>query len=188
MLKEKSLIFLHYSKQSDNPLLWNILPLILFLKVMGVPCFASVNVPEDVDIGMCSFLELDAIKWADAIAGYDFANAKADSKKRDMFSIKSIVDKVSAIYSAWLETENEKTIFCIECKGEFYTRLRNYSTLIYLSHCFIIRTIMLIAGIFDISLPYTVLFIITLALALLFSQMVYYLVTNKNVRALKILY
>ena len=79
-------------------------------------------------------------------------------------------------------------ILCIECKGEFYTRLRNYSTLIYLSHCFIIRTIMLIAGIFDISLPYTVLFIITLALALLFSQMVYYLVTNKNVRALKILY
>lgn len=69
-------------------------------QVMGVPCFASVNVPEDVDIGMCSFLELDAIKWADAIAGYDFANAKADSKKRDMFSIKSIVDKVSAIYSA----------------------------------------------------------------------------------------
>lgn len=67
-------------------------------QVMGVPCFASVNVPDDVDIGMCSFLELDAELWAEKIADCDFGVASVDGSKRDMFSIKTIVDQVSELY------------------------------------------------------------------------------------------
>lgn len=57
----------------------------------------------------------------------------------------------------------------IEGKESMFKTFRDFSTLIYLSHCFIIRTIKLLASITDITLSHTVLFIITLLLSSVFA-------------------
>lgn len=54
----------------------------------------------------------------------------------------------------------------------FFRKLRDYSTLIYLSHCFIIRSIKLFTGIIKVNISYAVLFIITMALSMLFAMCV----------------
>lgn len=67
---------------------------------MGVPCFASVNVPHDVNIGMCSFIELDAKKWSEAILNYRYDVASVNEKQKEMFSINNIIKQVSELYGA----------------------------------------------------------------------------------------
>lgn len=69
-------------------------------QLMGVPCFASTNVPEDVNIGMCSFLELDkgAKYWAQKILGYDYEKAVADSEKIKNFDIKYTIKRLEGIF------------------------------------------------------------------------------------------
>lgn len=69
-------------------------------QLMGVPCFASTNVPEDVDIGMCEFLNLKdgAEKWAEAILSYDYKNASVDEKKKVMFDVMQQMETLCAIY------------------------------------------------------------------------------------------
>lgn len=67
-------------------------------QLMGVPCFASDNVPEDVDIGMCSLTELDIGLWTDKILRYDYDNAAIINTKKERFSIEKIVEQVSEIY------------------------------------------------------------------------------------------
>ncbi len=61
-----------------------------------------------------------------------------------------------------------------------YKTLRTYSTLIYLSHCFIIRTLKMICGILDYSVNPIVLFFATTALSLLFSFCVQRLSASKK--------
>lgn len=62
---------------------------------MGVPCFASENVPEDVNAGMCEFLSLESGSkaWADAILKYDYDNAHITDEKKEEFSPKCLADK-----------------------------------------------------------------------------------------------
>ena len=71
-------------------------------QLMGVPCFASDNVPKDVDIGMCSFMELDAPKWAYNILNYNYDNAQVNDCKKDKFSIDTIINQVSRLYNSEL--------------------------------------------------------------------------------------
>ena len=73
-------------------------------------------------------------------------------------------------------------------REDVFRRLRDYSTLMYLSHCFIIRSIKLVAGIFDVNISYVVLFIITLMLSLAFAAIVRYLSTNKKCTWIKLIY
>ena len=71
-------------------------------QLMGVPCFASDNVPEDVNIGMWSFIELDAPKWADNILNYNYDNAQVNDCKKDKFSLDTIINQVSKLYNSKL--------------------------------------------------------------------------------------
>lgn len=71
-------------------------------QLMDVPCFASDNVPKDVDIGMCSFMELDAPKWAYNILNYNYDNAQVNDCKKDKFSIDTIINQVSRLYNSEL--------------------------------------------------------------------------------------
>ena len=57
----------------------------------------------------------------------------------------------------------------IEGKEELFRALRDYSTIIYLCHCFIIRSIKMVLGIVGLSLPHTLLFVITLTLSCIFA-------------------
>lgn len=68
-------------------------------QLMGVPCFASDNVPEDVDIGMCSFTELDIGLWTDKILRYAYDNVAIINTKKERFSIEKIVEQVSELYA-----------------------------------------------------------------------------------------
>lgn len=69
-------------------------------QLMGVPCFVSENVPEDVDAGMCSFLELNkgAKVWAEKILEYDYENAMIDSEKIKNFDINYTLKKLEEIF------------------------------------------------------------------------------------------
>lgn len=69
-------------------------------QLMGVPCFASTNVPTDVDAGICTFLDLEkgAKSWAEAILHYDYANAKINNEKIKEFDIKNIVKRLETIF------------------------------------------------------------------------------------------
>ncbi len=69
-------------------------------QLMGVPCFASNNVPSDVDVGACEFLDLNqsAKEWAKEIVSYDYDNVIIDEDKKTQFSIESLIKKVEEIY------------------------------------------------------------------------------------------
>lgn len=69
-------------------------------QLMGVPCFASSNVPTDVDAGMCTFIDLNkgAEHWAEVIVGYDYTNAKLDKEKTREFEIDHIINKLEGIF------------------------------------------------------------------------------------------
>lgn len=69
-------------------------------QIMGVPCFASTNVPSDVDVGMCSFVDLDkgAKYWAQKILEYEYEKAVADIEKAKDFDIHFILKKLEGIF------------------------------------------------------------------------------------------
>lgn len=69
-------------------------------QLMGVPCFASSNVPDDVDIGMCTFLNLDAgtEKWGNIILHYDYKSAMIDPKKKRAFETKRLIATLGDLY------------------------------------------------------------------------------------------
>ena len=69
-------------------------------QLMGVACFASTNVPDDVDIGMCEFLDLSlgAEEWAEKILSYDYSNSAIDEEKKSKFDIESIIKQVEGLY------------------------------------------------------------------------------------------
>ena len=69
-------------------------------QIMGVPCFASTNVPEDVDAGMCSFIDLSlgAKLWADKIFEYNYQGAKIDAEKIKGFDINNIIKTLEKIF------------------------------------------------------------------------------------------
>lgn len=69
-------------------------------QLMGVPCFVSENVPEDVDAGMCSFIELSkgAKYWAEKILEYDYENTSVDGEKVKNFDINYTLKKLEEIF------------------------------------------------------------------------------------------
>lgn len=69
-------------------------------QLMGVPCFASTNVPTDVDAGMCKFIDLEkgANHWAKEILAYDYDNARLDEEKTREFEIGYIISKLEGIF------------------------------------------------------------------------------------------
>lgn len=69
-------------------------------QLMGVPCFASTNVPKDVNVGTCEFLELGkgAGHWAKKILDYDYEATRIDNKKVQEFDIAHIVEKLEGIF------------------------------------------------------------------------------------------
>ena len=79
-------------------------------------------------------------------------------------------------------------ILSITCKGNKYIHLRNYSTLIYLSHTFIIRCLKLLLGVIKVNLPYTIMFLMVLILSLGFAVTIDYLARVKKFGWCKLLY
>lgn len=69
-----------------------------------------------------------------------------------------------------------------------YKKLRDYSTLIYLSHCYVIRLLKMVFAIVKISVPNVLLFIITLVLSLFFAMVVRYFSKEKQIKLFRILY
>lgn len=71
-------------------------------QLMGVPCFASTNVPDDVDTGMCSFLDLSlgAKEWATKILEYNYNDARLDIEEKDRFDINNIIKTLEKIFEA----------------------------------------------------------------------------------------
>lgn len=69
-------------------------------QLMGVPCFASTNVPEDVNAGMCTFIDLEkgAKHWAEEILAYDYDNTFLDKEKTREFEIGYIIKKLEGIF------------------------------------------------------------------------------------------
>lgn len=69
-------------------------------QLMGVPCFVSENVPEDVDAGMCSFLEIGrgAKFWAQKILEYNYETAGLDKEKIKNFDINYTFEKLEKIF------------------------------------------------------------------------------------------
>lgn len=82
-----------------------------------------------------------------------------------------------------------KIVLSIDLKdNKIYGRLRDYSTLIYLSHCFIIRALKMVFAIGNINISYIVLFVLTFILALMFANIVRYFAKEKNLKFFKLLY
>lgn len=69
-------------------------------QMMGVPCFASTNVPIDVDCGMCTFIDLKegVSGWVSQIAGYDYENLFPNRIKMEQFHISNIIKEVESLY------------------------------------------------------------------------------------------
>lgn len=69
-------------------------------QLMGVPCFASDNVPKDVDCGMCTFIDLKegVAAWISQIAGYDYENLFPNRIKMEQFHISNIIKEVESLY------------------------------------------------------------------------------------------
>lgn len=69
-------------------------------QLMGVPCFASTNVPDDVNVGMCEFVDLDlgAEKWSDIILNYDYDNCSLNTDLVNKFKIESIVERLENMF------------------------------------------------------------------------------------------
>lgn len=82
-----------------------------------------------------------------------------------------------------------KIILSIELKEKkVYGKLRDYSTLIYLSHCYIIRVLKLFFAVVNIDISRTILFVITYILSLSFAIIVRYFAKEKNLKFFKLLY
>lgn len=79
-------------------------------------------------------------------------------------------------------------ILSIKCKGDKYIYLRNYSTLIYLVHTFIIRSLKLLLGVIKVNLPYTIMFLTVLTLSLGFAVIIDYMARVKKFGWCRLLY
>ncbi len=68
-------------------------------QLMGVPCFASTNVPQDVDIGMCQFvpLSIGAKKWGEQILGRN-TDLHIKQSQVDQFKSETMVKIVGELY------------------------------------------------------------------------------------------
>lgn len=71
-------------------------------QLMGVPCFASDNVPSDVNVGMCEFLDLElgAEAWAKKMIDYTKEKHMINQELVSQFDIKHNVKLVSDLYSS----------------------------------------------------------------------------------------
>lgn len=69
-----------------------------------------------------------------------------------------------------------------------YLRLRDYSTLIYLSHCLILRSLNIIFGVMRLTINYVLLFIVTMFFSLLYSELIRYLGKKKQIKFFKLFY
>lgn len=69
-------------------------------QLMGVPCFASKNVPDDVDIGMCTFLHLNegAENWVNAILSYKYDGCSVKESKKKQFQVKELISGLEKLY------------------------------------------------------------------------------------------
>ncbi len=82
-----------------------------------------------------------------------------------------------------------KVILSIDLRdNKIYAYLRDYSTLIYLSHCFIIRTLKLSFEVININVGNIGLFIITVVLSLIFASSIRYFAKEKNWKFFRLLY
>ena len=74
-------------------------------QLMGVPCFASTNVPNDVNIGTCHFLSLDtsAAEWAECIL-HEYQQRKIDLDKANLFRMETLIKKIRELYNGRKET------------------------------------------------------------------------------------
>lgn len=79
-------------------------------------------------------------------------------------------------------------ILSINCKGNNYLYLRNYSTLIYLVHTFIIRCLKLLLGVIKVNLPNTIMFLTVLILSLGFAVTIDYMARVKKFGWCRLLY
>ena len=70
-------------------------------QLMGVPCFASTNVPKDVDIGACQFLSIDESidVWVNAILSFDYHNAGLDADRKKLFTAQNLLQQLEDIYN-----------------------------------------------------------------------------------------
>lgn len=69
-------------------------------QLMGVPCIASTNVPQDVDVGMCRFLPIDQGSqiWADMVVETAKTPGQLQPEKSQQFHIGCIVKKLECIF------------------------------------------------------------------------------------------
>lgn len=69
-------------------------------QLMGVPCFASTNVPEDVNIGMCTFIDLNssAAEWSRMICGYDYKNNAIDTNAARNFDVNCTIQNLKELF------------------------------------------------------------------------------------------
>ena len=71
-------------------------------QMMGVPCFLSTNIPRDVDIGMCEFIDLKqgAEFWADEILEYFENGSKVKNKTVvNKFTVEELMHSIDELYS-----------------------------------------------------------------------------------------
>ena len=70
-------------------------------QLMGVPCFASTNIPNDIDVGLCEFLKLEdgATVWADSIIKYCSSEHK-NTVDITKFKVETLIKNVEEIYSS----------------------------------------------------------------------------------------
>lgn len=69
-------------------------------QLMSAPCFASTNVPRDVDVGMCSFLPLEsgADAWSRAVLDFNYNSAAVNENAKKQFTIANLVSKSEKLY------------------------------------------------------------------------------------------
>ncbi len=69
-------------------------------QLMGIPCFASTNVPDDVNVGMCSFVDLNKGKesWAKHILSYDYSNCSVNEELAGQFDINVIIESLTKMF------------------------------------------------------------------------------------------
>lgn len=68
-------------------------------QLMGVPCFASTNVPSDVDIGMCQFVDLSkgSKEWSERILT-EYTQMRLNKARCDLFNTESMLTRVKKLY------------------------------------------------------------------------------------------
>lgn len=75
-------------------------------QLMGVPCFASTNVPSDVNVGMCQFIDLSkgSKEWAERILT-EYTQMRLDKVRCDLFNVESMLTRVGKLYEGKCDEE-----------------------------------------------------------------------------------